>query len=120
MWTPITELELYDKIQKTESLLQGYLWNFWKLIQIEPEKWQEEEFGKEGGGFWVVGICGWRVIWYNDIEDGFNISTYQIYGKIEEYLCNQYELNDVVYQLYSFILLGNIVGQSRGGPQNLT
>lgn len=80
------------------------------MIRIEPEKWEEKEYGEEGGGFWVVGICGRRVIWYNDIEEGFNISTYHTYGQIDEYRCNQYELNEEVIQLHSFIQFGNITG----------
>lgn len=120
MWTPITETELLDQIQKTENLLSGELWNFWQLINVNTEKWQEDEFGKEGNGFWAVAICGQRVVWYNDIEDGFNISTYQTYGQINEYWCNQYELNEVVLQLYDFIKFGNIVGQARGAPGKLT
>ncbi|MBA9079874.1 hypothetical protein [Rufibacter quisquiliarum] len=58
MWEPISEFELLDEIQKTETELNGELWNFWQLIKIEPEKWAEHEYGQEGGGFWVVGICG--------------------------------------------------------------
>ena len=32
-----------------------------------------------------------RVIWYNDIEDGFNVSRFEIQGRIpdDEYWCNQ-------------------------------
>lgn len=119
MWTPILETELYDEILKTETLLNGDLWNFWQLIQIYPEKWIEEAYGKEGGGFWVVAICGRRIIWYNDIEDGFNISRYSTYGRIDEYWCNQYHLNEAVIQLYDLIKFGgSIVGQANG-PENL-
>lgn len=85
MWTPIKITELYDEILKGEKELQGELFNFWELIKIYPEKWEEKEYGSEGGGFWVVAICGRRVIWYNDIEGGFNISNYSQYGIIDEY-----------------------------------
>ena len=119
MWTPILETELYDEILKTETLLNGDLWNFWRLIKIGPEKWEEDEYGKEGDGFWVVAICGRRIIWYNDIEDGFNISTYSTYGRIDEYWCNQYELNEAVIQLYSLIQFGGELLGQLGGPENL-
>ena len=46
-----------------------------------------------GGGFWVVAVIGDRCFWYNDIEDGFNISRYQAMGQIDEYGCNQTELD---------------------------
>lgn len=49
-------------------------------------------YGDGGNGFWVVAIVGETVIWYNDIEDGFNRSRYSVYGEIEDYWCNQDEL----------------------------
>jgi hypothetical protein len=118
-WTPISKIELLGEIQKTEIELNGDLWNFWQLIKIEPEKWKEPEFGNEGGGFWVVAICGKKVIWYNDIEEGFNISDYKDNRKIEGYYCNQDKLNWSVMRLYDLIKFGrDIVGQA-GAPQSL-
>ncbi|WP_207423164.1 hypothetical protein [Desertivirga brevis] len=62
-WEPIPLANLYDKIQKTETDLNGEVWNFWQLIKTSPTKWGEKEFG----GFWV-------------------------YGQIEGYYCSQDEL----------------------------
>lgn len=119
-WGPISLIELHDQIQKTETNLTGELWNFWQLIKIEPTKWAEKDYGDEGGGFWVVAICGTKIIWYNDIEDGFNISNYTVYGQIEQYYCNQDELSWSVTRLFDLIKFGgNILGQA-GPPQNLT
>lgn len=119
MWTPITLIDLYDQIQKTETDLNGKLWNFWQLIKIEPSKWKEPTYGNEGNGFWVVAICGQKVIWYNDIEDGFNISDYKNYGQIDGYYCNQDELSWSVIRLFDMIKFGGqIIGQA-GPPTNL-
>lgn len=118
-WTPITLTELYDHINTTENELNGELLNFWNLIKVEPKKWSEEEYGKEGGGFWVVAICGTRAIWFNDIEEGFNISTYRTFGKLDDYYCNQDELKFSVLQLFDLVKFqGNVVGQ-KGEPENL-
>lgn len=118
-WKPITLIGLYDEIQRTETELNGELWNFWQLIQIDPAKWQEKEYGEEGGGFWVVAICGTKVIYYNDIEEGFNISHYKTYGQIEEYCCNQDQLNESVMRLFDLVKFGGpVIGQA-GKPQNL-
>jgi hypothetical protein len=100
MWTPITHEELQAEIQKTEHELKDGLLHFWQLIQIAPEKWQEKEYGDEGNGFWVVAIFGKQVIWYNDIEDGFNISTYRVYGRIADYWCEQDELSWCINKLF--------------------
>lgn len=93
MWTPISLQELQNEIQQHEVNISQELWIFWQQIRIEPEKWQEETYGDEGGGFWVVAICGKKVIWYNDIEEGFNISTYSEFGKIDQYFCEQHTID---------------------------
>lgn len=102
-WSPITLDELFKEINKSETDLNGELWNFWQLIKIYPTKWEEQEFGSEGGGFWVVAICGTKVIWYNDIEEGFNISTFSEVGQINQYMCTQYNLREALLQLHQTI-----------------
>lgn len=64
----------------------------WEAISFTPEKWAQHPWGDKGDGFWVVAVIGRSVIWYNDIEEGFNISRYTKYGTIDEYWCNQDEL----------------------------
>ncbi len=117
-WTPISEKELDNLIINDEKTLTGKLWNFWQLIKITPVKWMENEYGQEGGGFWVVAICGTKVIWYNDIEDGFNISDYKNYGEIDGYFCNQDELSWVVVRLFNLIKFGGDI-VSRLPPESL-
>ncbi|AXR70199.1 hypothetical protein DPV73_18930 [Leptospira mayottensis] len=79
-------------MRKSETIFRSELSNFWNLIQVYPTKWKEKSYGQAGGGFWVVAIIGERVIWFNDIEYGFNISRYSEYELIDEYWCNQDEL----------------------------
>jgi hypothetical protein len=118
-WKPISLSDLYDQIQQTETDLNGELWNFWQLIKTNPSKWTEKDFGGVGGGFWVVAICGTKVIWYNDIEYGFNISEYKTYGQIEGYHCNQDELSWAVTRLFDLVKFGGeVIGQAEP-PQNL-
>jgi hypothetical protein len=118
-WTPITIEKVYDLILETEKELNGDLLNFWKLIKIYPEKWSEETYGKEGNGFWVVGLIGKKVIYYNDIEEGFNISDYKSYGTIENYFCNQDELIWAVGRLFELIKFGGLTQWQAGPPTNL-
>ena len=105
-WEPISFNELYDEILKTEKDLNGELKNFWDLIKIDPIKWKEKKHGELGGGFWVVAIFGHQVIWYNDIEEGFNISDYKNYGQIDGYYCNQDELSESIIRLFDLIKFG--------------
>lgn len=104
MWEPISFNKLNEKILKFEKVQTGVLNNFWFAIKIDSEKWEEETYGAEGGGFWVVALLGKVVIWYNDIEEGFNVSKYNDYGIIAEYGCSQDELGMVVSSLWSTII----------------
>lgn len=45
----------------------------------------DEELDQENDGFWVVAVIGNRVLWYNHVEQGFNVSVFSSYGCIEKY-----------------------------------
>ncbi|MEI6949020.1 hypothetical protein V9K67_17680 [Paraflavisolibacter sp. H34] len=106
MWTPITLEELESMMARHQAEMDSKQLRLWSLIRTPPVKWSEDEYGNEGGGFWVVGLFGNYVLWYNDIEEGFNIGTYTVYGKIDEYACEQYHLNHSVNQIYWLIEAG--------------
>lgn len=36
-------------------------------------------------GFWTVAVMGNKVLWYNHIEQGFNVSVFSSYGCIDKY-----------------------------------
>src|SRR5688572_8933732 len=111
-WQAITIEKIYDLILETELKLNGDLLNFWELIKIYPEKWNEYTYGKEGNGFWVVGLIGRKVIYFNDIEEGFNISDYETYGTIDQYFCNQSQLSSTIQYLFDLIKFGGeVIGQ---------
>ena len=113
-WKPITIENLNDLVQEAEKELNAELLNFWQLIRINPEKWIEET--QEVNGFWAVGLIGKQVIWYNDIEEGFNISSYKAYGTIDEYFCNQDKLTWTVNRLYQVIKFGEDIIGDAGPP----
>lgn len=89
----------------------------WNLVRVPPEKWSLPPWGDEGGGFWAVGLLGGSVIWYNDIEDGFNLSRYSERGTIDDYLCNQGSLQPVLWHLLHWIDAGETLGAF--GPPRL-
>jgi hypothetical protein len=105
-WQPISEVDLWDRINEGLSAMTGPALTLWKTIRVPPVKWQLTPWGDAGGGFWVVGIIGMRVVWFNDIEDGFNISHYESPGTISEYWCNQDELNHTICQLLGLLQAG--------------
>lgn len=101
---PIEELQKdidagFSKMSTSERSL-------WQNLNIKPEKWVLTPWGDEGGGFWVVAIYGNTCIYYNDIEEGFNTSSYAEYGRIDKYFCDQDELQWVIHRLMESILAG--------------
>ncbi|MEQ8546266.1 MAG: hypothetical protein RIC03_00055 [Cyclobacteriaceae bacterium] len=91
-WKAITLLELQKQIKNGVDLMTHQQLRIWNQISVQPKKWIEVEYGNNGGGFWVVAIDQDEVVWYNDIEEGFNLSTFAKYGYIDEYGAEQDEL----------------------------
>ena len=79
-----------------------------------PEKWQISPWGDHNDGFWVIGIIGQTVLWYNDIEEGFNSSSYSKYGTIKEYWCNDDDLAMSIRSLKLYAETGMF--HSKAGP----
>jgi hypothetical protein len=71
------------------------------------EKWRQTPYGDAGDGFWVVGLIGTTVVWYNDIEDGFNRSRFTVFGLIDDYWCNDDELDVAVRYLLNALTGGH-------------
>ena len=116
-WKPISELELWNDINEAFGRMSLEQRRIWEVIKILPEKWQHEPWGNEGEGFWVVAIIGNNVIWFNDIEDGYNQSTYARYGTINEYRCNQDGLEWAVQNVINMLKDGYDSGWHAGPPQ---
>ena len=95
-WKPATKEEILEEITLMESSIDAAETMFWNLIKVEPSKWQLSPWGDEGDGFWVVAIAGNSAIYYNDIEEGYNVSEFKEYGNLIQYVCDQISLQDIV------------------------
>ena len=104
-WEPISEAALLDRISRGYARMPQSHQRLWDSVRINPEKWEQHPYGDAGGGFWVVALIGRTVIWYNDLEDGFNRSLYCQYGFIDDYWCNHDDL-DVTMQYLANALSG--------------
>ncbi len=100
-WQPISEIELAALLRDAVAGMTSKEKLYWETVKISPEKWEEETYGAQGGGFWAVGLLGKSVLWYNDIEDGFNVSTFSQYGKIDKYWANQDDLLSLIRRFAS-------------------
>lgn len=114
-WKPISEGELWDLINAAYENMTPTQRKIWEIIKVTPVKWNEESMGRLGNGFWVVAIIGSSVIWYNDIEGGFNQSSYNSCGEIAEYWCNQDELQFAVQNVIN-LLNDGYYSSGRAGP----
>ena len=90
-WAPYSLSELEALLDQDLAECSSEERAFFATVQVPPSKWSQSPWGDEGGGFWVVAVLGSRVLWYNDIEHGFNVSTFDVAGTIPEhgYFCNQ-------------------------------
>lgn len=98
-WKPLTRNEIDNLLAEGLERADDAVRAAWEQIRIEPQKWRCSPWGDAGGGFWAVATSGGQVIWYNDIEDGFNTSRYSTYGEIDEYQCNQDTIDHVLARL---------------------
>jgi hypothetical protein len=90
-WEPITLTELESLLSRDLAACSESQRDFFARVRVQPVKWRLSPWGDEGGGFWAVAVHGDRVLWYNDIEGGFNVSNFKVRDQIPEdqYWCNQ-------------------------------
>ena len=106
-WEPISENALLKRIAQGQARMSQEELGLWEAVRLQPTKWQQHPYGNQGGGFWVVGIIGSTVIWYNDLEDGFNRSRFSEFGTIDDYWCNHDELDLTVQYLMNALRQGH-------------
>jgi len=116
-WEPLSQSELQKYIAEAVARMEPAQLLLWQSIEIRPEKWIQHPYGDLGGGFWAVGLLGQIVLWCNDIEEGFNWSRWTSYGAIDEYVCNQDELQWIVQDLVNLVMRGRIDRPRLGPPQ---
>jgi hypothetical protein len=105
-WTAISKEALLKRVAQGVARMSPGQLRLWNAVRIEPQKWAQEPYGREGNGFWVVAVLGQTVIWYNDLEDGFNRSRYSSFGTIEDYWCNHDELEVTMAYLMAAVERG--------------
>jgi hypothetical protein len=105
-WRPISQSELQARIDQGCARMSAAQLRLWNVIRMLPEKWQQHPYGDQGGGFWAVALIGRTVVWYNDLEEGFNRSGFSEYGVIGDYWCNSDELETTMQYLSESINVG--------------
>ncbi len=105
-WKPISLEDLSRHIELQEFLITKQEKAFWQFIRIKPEKWVDKSYTHEVVEFFVVGIFGHRVVYYNDIEEGFNVCEFEKYGKFNGGGANQNHFHEYISHRFTFISSG--------------
>lgn len=107
------ETELWDLINEGWSRMTFRQRFLWEVIKISPEEWELAEYGP----YWVVGIIGSTVLYYNHGERGFNLSPWNMHGAILTFGSLQYDLAEAVQRVQRMIDTGEDPGPwDRHGP----
>ena len=72
-WTPFSRREIENLLAKELFECSEADCALFARVHVPLTKWSLSPWGDEGGGFWVVARSADRVLWYNDIEEGFNV-----------------------------------------------
>jgi len=117
-WKPLDEAILWELMNEASVRINPMERRFWDAVRIAPVKWRQNPYGNQGDGFWVVALMGNSVVWYNDVEHGFNWSRYTQYGTIpdDEYWCNQDDLEWAIRELMNIVSTGHASGGRFGPP----
>ena|SRR6266545_2368443 len=98
---PVSPIELDQIIQRDLAACSDEQRAFFPVVAFQPIRWRQSPWGGQSGGFWAVAAHEDRVLWYNEIEQGFNVSRFTTWGTIpdNEYWCNQDPLQWALPQL---------------------
>lgn len=99
MWQPISQHELEVLISHELEECSAETRELYEANAISMQKWALPPWGDAGGGFWAIAVLGGLVLWFNDIEDGFNTSSFVNAGVIDHYWCNQDTLHQALFGL---------------------
>ena len=115
-WQPVSGEELDSLIHSSLLECEEEAHRLYNIVRIQPEKWALDPRGNEGGGFWVVAVAGAWAVWYNDIEEGFNVSSFSVWGEIESYQCDKLGLHHILRRMLGSIQSGSAFPGSQSGP----
>lgn len=97
-WMPITKAELEREIEAQFRELNPEEQAFFRQVQVPMEKFSIERWGVLEKVF-VVAKFQNMVVFYEDVEEGFEITVPNQAGVISDYSSSQFRLRHVVNQI---------------------
>ncbi|MEM1381487.1 MAG: hypothetical protein AAGH41_12770 [Pseudomonadota bacterium] len=107
----IDERDIFDLLITSQNNLRPSAARLWDAINIHPEAWEFTDSGRSEKRFWVVAILGRSAVWYNHIEEGYVLTPFSKWEKLERYEDAAMPLEYVIEQL-----LRNIEGEQKYSP----
>ena len=98
-WNPITRKELVTLLASEEAKLDEVSASLFKQIRVTPYVVPIHRGSKIESVF-VVAKQGKNILFYEDVEEGFEWSSLNSSGQIESYFCNQWELSLALKQVF--------------------
>lgn len=98
MWQAITETELRELVERELKRCTPEQQSLFAQYRVPPYKVPIHRFGKLEEVF-VVAALPTGLIYYEDVEEGFELDSLGTDGAIPKQGCNQYELRHVLSQL---------------------
>lgn len=95
----VSREELTGWITAALAAYDGEVRAAWARIRLDPERWRSSPWSDDDGGFWAVALDGDQVLWFNEIEEGFNWSPWSSRGTIGEYGCNQTTFEEILERI---------------------
>lgn len=89
---PISLTELENEINQSIIKMTKYENEFWSSISISPCKWKYIDENNRTNKVWVFAIFDDQIIWYDDVEEGFNVSNFEEPGVFSPETAEQDEL----------------------------
>lgn len=95
----ISEVEILGILNASEANLRPAAGRLWKVIKIEPSRWEIVNSKRSENYFWVVGILGSQAIWYNHIEQDFSLTPFIRWGQLDRYEDAEMSLEYITEQI---------------------
>lgn len=97
-WKPITKEELERELETQCNDLSPEEMSFFSSIKVPLDSFEIDRNGRLENVY-VVARQEQSVVFYEDVEEGFEISKLNSQGVIDEYGANQFTIRHVINQL---------------------
>lgn len=97
-WEPLTREELQQELERAVCALHPSHRDKFEKISVVP--WQVEVTERPGTFHWVVAEHEGQLLFYDEIEEGWEVEQRNSTGGIDGRWANQFALKHVMYQLF--------------------